>query len=346
MAAKTNWQDRPASFDKDWVEYERLAKIINRDPNGAREFTGADSGVVYDVASGGDEALFQKMVTEFKARGFLLDATEMNLLGEEVNKKVILSDIKYAIATLSGREIQVTNSKWEFGVNIPLYIEVTEDIPEGTALTVKVNTDTAIALQDIDSVALTSLDKGFYTLIARTGTPNFFLLAPKGAKLDAIIGAIEGKGGTVAAPQKVTEIVNTINAVATWDADLIAENIVSGKDIFGVIGTFDGKKWASGTFSASYGTKQVRGLSFRPHYVFVTRINTSYPDADFIAMSDVYYSEGYGVGNIYGVQAQGSGSFNEYSYTNWTEICFYADGFQVPLKPNGTNYPYQWIAIE
>jgi hypothetical protein len=122
-----------------------------------------------------------------------------------------LSAIAYQQATENNREIQLTVPSFSFIENKYILVEITTDIPEGSALTVKVNSDTAIALKDTDDNALTSLDKGFYTFIARTGIPNFFLQAPKGAKLDEIIGAVEQKGIPVAEPKKIPDVIEAIN---------------------------------------------------------------------------------------------------------------------------------------
>jgi hypothetical protein len=91
-----------------------------------------------------------------------------------------MADIAYKQATISGREIQLTVPSFTFINNKYVSVEITADIPEGNSLTVKVNSDASITLKDTDGNSLTSLDKGFYTFIARTGTSNFFLCAPKG----------------------------------------------------------------------------------------------------------------------------------------------------------------------
>ncbi|GMQ57084.1 hypothetical protein AN1V17_14790 [Vallitalea sediminicola] len=91
-----------------------------------------------------------------------------------------MADIAYKQATVNGREIQLTVPSFTFTNNKYISVEIIADIPEGTALTLKVNSDTTLNIKDEDNNNITNLDKGFYTYIARTGTPDFFLLAPKG----------------------------------------------------------------------------------------------------------------------------------------------------------------------
>lgn len=73
--------------------------------------------------------------------------------------------------------------------------------------------------------------------------------------------------------QAITAGKHSGSGVVYGDADLVAANIKSGANIFGVAGSFDGKRWASGsgvtTYASSCDHAVVTGLAFTPALVVV-----------------------------------------------------------------------------
>lgn len=81
------------------------------------------------------------------------------------------------------------------------------------AVTLNVDAKGVKSIKNSDGTALAAgdLEAGIaYEAFYSTGN-GFFTLRLSGAKLDTIIAAVEGKGGTIAEPKKVPEIVTTIN---------------------------------------------------------------------------------------------------------------------------------------
>ena len=98
-----------------------------------------------------------------------------------------------------------------------------------------------------------------------------------GKSIFGVAGSIPNKTGssTVITPKTVNQAIPQGyydgamgSGVVVGDSDLIPENIVSGKNIFGVNGTAPvGKKFASGTINTGYDYSTVTGLGFTPQYV-------------------------------------------------------------------------------
>lgn len=139
-----------------------------------------------------------------------------------------LKDIaNYQTPTIVGTQIQLQKSN-----SSRLFFKLGSDLSGGD-ITISLDGGSEVNLKDIDDVNVTELSKGFIEVVDNA---TFFTYAPKGAKLDSIVTAIEDKGGTITEPKKVDDVATAIDNVSSWDDDLIAENIVNGKNIFGVVG--------------------------------------------------------------------------------------------------------------
>jgi hypothetical protein len=116
------------------------------------------------------------------------------------------------------------------------------------------------------------------------------------------------------------------------DADLVASNIRSGVNIFGVVGTVvEGKRWASGTVTFADGqTAAVSGLSFRPSTI-VAKHNGS---ADWMFLYQVDRGINHG---FHGTSLTATAGV----------ITTTSNGFSVDLKSNwGIGKAADWIAFE
>lgn len=129
------------------------------------------------------------------------------------------------------------------------------------------------------------------------------------------------------------------------DPDLVAANIKLGANIFGVAGSFSGKRQATGTFAvAGAGAQTVAGLAFTPSYIMVYK-NTNQSPFDWeiyignninndISINDspIYASAG----------GMASGSTINFSAN---KITFNANGFTVSILANGPS-GFRWLAFE
>lgn len=144
------------------------------------------------------------------------------------------------------------------------------------------------------------------------------------------------------------------------DADLIAANIKSGVDIFGVLGTMTaGKRFASGTATAAAtgisfnftggGTSSspyvtVGGLTFKPKVVILFSSNSSYMSLYQSYLGDFYIGAGTGfciTPASYG-STQTSSMINNFIETGNMSVT--ATGFLLPVWAG--NIQYNWIAFE
>ncbi len=107
---------------------------------------------------------------------------------------------------------------------------------------------------------------------------------------DVKTGTMPNQGQKIITPgisnQTIVSGYHNGSGYVEGDANLIAANIVKDKSIFGVLGSYDGKRWASGaTMSKSTGTQvtlddgstdyyyalEVTGLDFTPSFVYAYR---------------------------------------------------------------------------
>jgi hypothetical protein len=114
------------------------------------------------------------------------------------------------------------------------------------------------------------------------------------------------------------------------DPDLIASNIRSGVNIFGIIGSLvEGKRWASGSINTGVdGFYDVGGLNFTPSIILAATAPA------FSTKEVIMYFNGY---NQTFVPIGGS-AINS-AFTNIT-----SSGFRINNTPNG--YPMNWFAVE
>jgi hypothetical protein len=113
------------------------------------------------------------------------------------------------------------------------------------------------------------------------------------------------------------------------DPELIASNVRSGVNIFGVIGSLiEGKRWASGNQQFS-STDTVSGLNFTPSIILAATATS------FATKVCILYFNGYNqafvpVGGSYGL------------VTSFADIAF--GGFRMANPPSG--YSFDWFAVE
>lgn len=171
----------------------------------------------------------------------------------------------------------------------------------------------------------------------------------KGTKLTGTLPN-RGAGGTVT-PGTLNIVKSSgyysSDITILGDPDLIPANILSGVNIFGVVGTLAvGKPFASGTMirgTDNYFT--VTGLSFRPKYVFgwsttsnsVDNSQSSKPTFFILGDGNILLSNSYALLYSYG-------STNT-SRTSGTGAQVTANGFSIFMFFSGDTATYQWIAI-
>jgi hypothetical protein len=138
------------------------------------------------------------------------------------------------------------------------------------------------------------------------------------------------------------------------DPDLIAANILSGVNIFGVVGNVVAKttekRWASGTATSSSTTSSypktisgavgmanltVAGLTFKPSYILI------YPSNYF---SHTIYDSRLDVSYAIDVMIDKNNAPTGYSLQNSSPASVTTTGFTMPVQ--NTSASYIWIAIE
>lgn len=166
-----------------------------------------------------------------------------------------------------------------------------------------------------------------------------------------ITGTMINRGGaTTVTPSTSTQTkysgYYSGNITISGDADLVASNIRSGKNIFGVAGSLvEGRQFATGAASTT-GWLTVTGLSFRPRYVVVKADNNftaNYPWylAYFVDVKEVFaFAEPEMSGFKAGMISSTIYDCASFSANNITD-----DGFTHYANNEGTNRQYSWIAI-
>lgn len=163
--AKQDLQRNPVNYsDESRLREAIRLKNTAITTDGPYSVTSASSGATYSTVNGGEADVLDQ-----------LD----NLIGDSIINASDINDInKVHTATVDDRLLEFTVPSWNFDSNRPFRVEIESDVPAGTVIQVKMNDDTAYSLKDIDGADITSLDAGYYTFIAKTGTPNFFVQAP------------------------------------------------------------------------------------------------------------------------------------------------------------------------
>jgi hypothetical protein len=258
---------------------------------------------------------------------------------------------------------------------------------DGMAVSVKINVDStgastlnvnglgAKGLKKANGTDITNLKaNGVYTFRYNSSTGNFIvqgeggagnavasdLLTGKTASTDAgdITGTMPNNGAVTITPGTTNQTIaagyHNGSGAVNGDPDLIASNIKSGVDIFGVVGTVDiaslgGKRFASGTLTNG-ATQQtftdysganvnkyflnVTGLSFQPSYIIVYRGSSNWMGVFNVNTGNTYdcfYSQ------------ENSGS----PVTSWFQNVknkVLNGSFTVPVFASSLNY--SWIAFE
>jgi len=254
-----------------------------------------------------------------------------------------------------------------------------------TATTISINGLGSRPILDSKGNALTSgkLTSGSIYTLRYDGT-NFILqgeggsgnatvsdlLSGKTASTDAgdIVGTMPNRAGHVIG-DSITRSGTTLrirplegyynglstNSVAFTDANFLASNIISGTSIFGLGGTYVGKRIASGTANSSDDSKMftgdggtfitskyitVTGLAFIPRYIIASLPDIpvlSSPAVNIIARNDMDLTTG--GGRIF---TSWGGSY----YRITGEAYMIQGGFRIPVSYNNAIRTFYWVAIE
>lgn len=240
--------------------------------------------------------------------------------------------------------------------------------PSTGATTLNINSLGAIPILKANGNPVTNLKaNGIYTL--RYANGNFILqgeggfgnatasdlLSGKTASTDAgdIVGTIPNKTTQTYTPGTTNQIITSgqyLSGTQTilGDPDLIPANILSGKNIFGVVGSLvQGKRWASGTATSSSGFSSV-GTSNGTESMCTLSVNgLSLPFTPSIIIAiestGVSYPAIYNSNPLINVSTE-----NYYLYSkNFIKSPYFtvnSGGFSLPVSTG--DKVYQWIAIE
>lgn len=294
----------------------------------------------------------------------------------------------YGITTGSANTYTLTLTPAPSAYTDGMGVVVKINVANTGAATINVNSLGAKAIVDGKGNALTSGKlrlNGTYSLKYNTTSGNFILqgsdssgnatpadlLAGKTASTDA--GDIVGSMPNHPFNELATEISGNYTAQRLYmkpaqgywdglksiyadDPNFIAANIVSGKSIFGLTGSFAGKRWASGTIvssstsiafeyrgggTATWYSITVSGLTFKPSFIMVQLVSipftyvTTYDEMGLDYPKSIkMFTTNTTVFNANIIHFKGDAA--SASVTN--------TGFVLPV--NASNATYSWIAFE
>lgn len=150
------------------------------------------------------------------------------------------------------------------------------------------------------------------------------------------VGDYSGTGGACtyfAIPNK--NYIKDVHWIMSSTPDLQSQNIVAGKNILGVVGSYSGKKWASGTIATNS-----RNDFTKHYYGQYNQSSIKITGLDFIPT----YGYAYGDGGMVSFTRKGH-SFGNVAHIGQDLWSWYSgnDFFEIPVT---SSKPYYWIVFE
>lgn len=151
-----------------------------------------------------------------------------------------------------------------------------------------------------------------------------------------LTGTMVNRGAVTITPSTTNQTIangyHNGSGYVLGDADLIAKNILSGKNIFGVNGS--AKRSATGLLTnGTDGIIRITGLDFTPNYVIAYRVTTPYN----------YYAVAFNVGGtIYGATIYSS----YYQFAQSFGVGYANIQVALTSENGGWQYEYRWYAFE
>lgn len=282
---------------KDEIDKKKeLVFTKNRTTTGLVEFTSVSNGNKVYSTMLGEQGLLDLLETELHSAEIQKD--DWNGVIEEVNKKVNLTtfdatmaDIANVIvATGTANAITLTlQGLTSYRTNMLVTFIASAD-NNGTATTLDINGLGVKNLYKPNTTDAPTLKSGKATTVWYDGT-SFFLKAS--AEGDAVVANV--LAGKTFSNDDDTGLVGTMDLT-----NLIPENVRKDIDINGIIGTLDGKKWATGTMLSTGTTLNITGLTFTPS-LFLVYQTTSNVDLNSLVI----------VGTISGNMYERDGNYNQ-----------------------------------
>jgi len=228
----------PAIYVKEAAEKERLYLLGNdRTPTGNPTFASTSSGVTYDVATYGGGAYVNQgengllLILQGVLTNYEISATEYNAIETGVNEAKW-----YVVTTNIGDAFSATLSPVPSAYTSGMRVIVKFNASPTGAATINFNGLGAKAIKLTDGTDA-SLEASVYTLVY-DGT-NFILQGSGEVRRDgdnaSLSSSVSGTTLKLVAPKGIYDGID--DTVTITDADFVAGNIISGIDVFGVIGT-------------------------------------------------------------------------------------------------------------
>ena len=347
-------------------------------------YTLADS----DIKNKIDIAQIKSSLTVSES-GYVLDASQGKILNDKIESHLLdyVRQPGYAVTTGAANTYLANLTPAPAAYTDGMGIVVKINAANTGASTINVNGLGAKAVVDGKGNALTTGKlrlNGTYSLKYNTTSGNFILqgsdssgnatpadlLAGKTASTDAgdIVGSMNNigagsrpatvtrTGNTLQFSPDIDGYINTSGKLISTDNDWIEANIVSGKSIFGKVGSFAGKRWASGTIvssttsiafeyrgggTATWYSITVSGLNFKPSFIMVQFVSipftyvTTYDEMGLDYPKSIkMFTTNTTVFNANIIHFKGDVASASVTST----------GFVLPV--NASNATYSWIAFE